>query len=468
MKILVVIANYGTRNDRYLDRVVEEYRSQPWDIDIVVLTNVPKAVTGATRIVVHQPVGDPWTFPFAHKQIFADGADRYDLFIYSEDDTLVTQTNIEAFLAATEVLREDEIAGFMRFEECTAGDRSVCTINGHFHWDPTSVVQRGACTFAYFSNEHAACYMLTRRHLKKALESGGFLLQPYEEKYDLLVTAATDPYTRCGLRKLVSVSNFKNFLVAHLPNKYIGKFGVSLTNVNCQLAALKEIGSGTRGASVLMRTETRLRYQRWSRNYFGPPRLEVLDSIAGSGRRVLSYGSGDGETERAMVENGYQVAVIPLDSVVGACSERAGMEAIYGSGEAVWDAIRGRQFDWIVAIDILHLVPDPVALLQKMRGFLPHGGSVVASVPNVVQARTVWRWLKGDRGLATVGDIPRSGVQAVSSRSIRRWFGDSGFEITAFEPFVTRNELKWNRTACRTLPGVFADQFVVRGEKLAS
>jgi len=106
MKILVAIANYGTKNDRYLDCVLREYRAMPDDVHVVVLSNVSKNFGEGVEVVLKSPKGDPWSFPFAHKRIFAERALDYELFIYSEDDTLITRRNIEAFRKATDVLPE--------------------------------------------------------------------------------------------------------------------------------------------------------------------------------------------------------------------------------------------------------------------------------------------------------------------------------------------------------------------------
>ncbi len=42
MKVLVVLSNYGTKNDPYLQRISEEYRKMPYNVDLVVLSNISK------------------------------------------------------------------------------------------------------------------------------------------------------------------------------------------------------------------------------------------------------------------------------------------------------------------------------------------------------------------------------------------------------------------------------------------
>ena len=209
-RVLVAIASYGTSNDCYLQQIIREYRSMTFDIDIVVLSNVDKKLIPGVECVVGLPTRDPWSLPFAHKKLFADRRDRYDLFIYSEDDILITERNLRAWLDAAPLLAEDEIAGFLRVEYGSNGARSYPDVHARFHWDPSSVRRRGDYVLARFTNEHAACYVLTRQQLRRALNSGGFDVSPHEGSYDLACTAATDPYTQCGLTKLIPRLPFRS------------------------------------------------------------------------------------------------------------------------------------------------------------------------------------------------------------------------------------------------------------------
>jgi len=113
--LIVAIASYGTKNDRYLQSLIHEYRSmERYKADIVVLSNIPKDLASDVEVMLGLPTKDPWSLPFAHKDIFARRLQLYDLFIYSEDDTLITERNIDAFLEMTKVLPDTYIAGFIR------------------------------------------------------------------------------------------------------------------------------------------------------------------------------------------------------------------------------------------------------------------------------------------------------------------------------------------------------------------
>ena len=70
MKVLVVIANHGTKNAEHLNRLLREYRSMSLKVDIVVLSNIPKDLGSDIEVIVGAPTKDPWSLPFGHKRIF--------------------------------------------------------------------------------------------------------------------------------------------------------------------------------------------------------------------------------------------------------------------------------------------------------------------------------------------------------------------------------------------------------------
>jgi hypothetical protein len=240
MRVLVAIASYGTRNDPYLFALVNEYKSMSFEVDIIVFSNLRKYVASGVKVVVVGGAGEhPWALPFAHKQVFADRLESYDLFIYSEDDTLLRQQNIEAFPEVSDILPENEIAGFLRFEETHDGCLNYPDVHGNYHWNADSVRSGGEYTLAVFTNAHAGCYVLTREQLRRAIDSGGFLVAPHCGRYDLICTAGTDPYTQCGFERLVCISHPERFRVQHLPNKYVGTtLGVSGCVLHGQVNAL--------------------------------------------------------------------------------------------------------------------------------------------------------------------------------------------------------------------------------------
>jgi 2-polyprenyl-3-methyl-5-hydroxy-6-metoxy-1,4-benzoquinol methylase len=451
MNILVAMANYGTRNDVYLRRLLDEYRAMPHHLDIVVLSDQPKNLGPGVEVRIERPKGNPWTFPFAHKQILAERCRDYDLFIYSEDDTLITECNINAFLTATEVLREDEIAGFLRYETEPGGTIYCSSVHSHFHWDPRSVVSRGNSLFAFFTNEHSASYILTQKQLRQAIDSGGFLVKPHQGRYDLLVTAATDPYTQCGFKKMINISHLWDFVLPHLPNKYVGQLGVSRDDLNHQIAALKLIANQAHPPAVLFESETKLPAAKWSKAYYEKPRIDIQKQIPANARSVLSYGCGWGELEGLLVQSGMCVTALPIDSVIGACAEARGIRVINGNSDQALSQISTEHFDCVLLLGVLHLLPQPEKVLSQLEALMSPGSVIFATVPNMAQLPILWRRLTGQRGFRHLGNYERTGTQFTSSRTVRRWFEQSKLRIKNVVPIVPLRVKRWATISSKTI-----------------
>ncbi len=439
MKILVAIANYGSKNMGFLSAVIKEYQSMPYRIDIVVLSNIPKKLGPGIEVKVGLPSRNPWSLPFGHKKLFAERANNYDLFIYSEDDTLVTQNNIRAFLDVTRILPEHELAGFLRYEKDSLGKKYYSTVHSHFHWVPGSVKSIGDYTFARFTNDHSACYILTRKQLKMAIDSGGYLVGPHDERYDLLVTAATDPYTQCGLSKAICISHLKDFEIHHLPGVYIRKLGLADGEFRRQIEALlKNAGNGdSRGP--LFPIETRLRQARWSKSYYEKCRNDIIALIPGDLKNVLSIGCGWGATEEALVQKGHKVVVIPLDAIIGACAEAKGAEVICPDFEKAYETISGKRFDCMIFSEVLQHLHDPVRILSRHADVLTEEGIIIISVPNFNNIK-IRRELALERTLSgNMNDFDKTGLHFTTKRKVTKWLKQCNLEaVHSFYGFEGR------------------------------
>lgn len=428
-RVLIAIASYGRGNDHYLARLLDEYRAMSFDIDIVVLSNIDKQLGAGVEMRVGLPSKNPWSLPFAHKTLFAERADEYGLFVYSEDDILITEAHLRAFMAVSAELADDELAGFLRIEKGPDGGVSYPDVHSHFHWEPQSFRSRGEHLLARFTNEHAACYVLTRAQLAKAIGSGGFLVEPHEEKYDLLCTAATDPYTQCGFTKLIPISRLEEFTVHHLSNKYVGRMGVDEPEMQRQIAVLKQVPDSKDNAVELLETETRLPHAAFSKDYYEPRGKELMALIPESARTILSIGCGWGATEMALAGNGLHVTAIPLDRVVSATAADSGVEMVHGDIRATRARLEGRKFDCVLFRNVLHLVPHPVEVLSLFGDLLAPGAPVIIQSPNMHSIPELWHRLRGGR-LRQQSGYERTGAHSVSAGKVCRWCKDAGF-VTA-------------------------------------
>jgi len=430
-RLLVAIASFGEKNLSFLNRIIRQYRSLDLDVEIVVVSEAPKHLDGVEKVVVGLPSSNPWSLPFAHKKIFAENVERFDLFAYSEDDIEVTQRNIDAFLGVTGELKVDEIAGFLRYELSQTGDRFLPDCHGHYHWDPNSVRQRGPYSIAEFTNEHAAFYLLTQPQLKRAIASGGFLREPYEGRYDMLCTAATDPYVACGFRKVICICPLEDFLVHHMSNRYAGVLGLYLASFQEQVETLRKISNNLHPASALCEVESKASHREWSKSYYEEPSRELFKMVPSDATTILSIGCGWGAVEAELARRGASVTALPLDSVIGAFAEKRNLEMIYGSLNECFDRLNGRKFDCVFITDLIHLQPDPKRIIRELLRFVQGNGTVVIGGPNFQSAPLILKRLLRIRGLERLHDYSVSGIQPFAPRDYLSELRSAGFEVNA-------------------------------------
>jgi SAM-dependent methyltransferase len=428
-RVLVALASHGTSNDRYLLRVAQEYRGMSFDVDIVILSNLKKRVAPDIELLVGLPSRNPWSLPFAHKKLFADRIEEYDMFVYSEDDILITENNLRAFLKVTATLREEDLAGFLRIEKGANGAMNYPDVHANFHWDPASIRTRGAYTLAHFTNEHAACYVLTRNQLRKAIESGGFLVEPHEWKYDLICTAATDPYTQCGFTKLIPISHLADFTVHHLSNKYVGKVGVDETEFSAQVDAMLRLATSGCKPMPLLETETGFWRGMYSKDYYEPLSKEVISMIPRQARSVLSIGCGSGITEGWLAERGLRVVAVPLDPVICSSAAARGVEMVLGDFHTAKEKLQNERFDCILYLNVLHLARDPIKILSLFKDVLSIQSAVIIQSPHMLCASTIWRRMCNGPHFLDLGSYNRTRVRLTSPGRVRRWCHIAGLKV---------------------------------------
>lgn len=433
MKTLVAISSYGLSQDQYLMRVVKEYQSMSLDLDIVVMSNIPREVAPGIEVIVGLPdPKDGWSLVYAHKPVFAERLEKYDLFIHTENDILITEKHIQDFLRMSAAVNRDEIPGFLRYEVGPAGEVNFPDIHVSFHWDGRSVVKRGPHTLAYLTNEQAACYLLTQDHLRRAIASGGYVVPPHLGKYGVCESAATDPYTQCGFKKLICISEVDDFLVHHMSNKYVKKLGIERPEFQTLVNTLMDIGNGKRPPSEppLFPTETKLKRARYSKDYYEHVRQDVVSRVPAGTRSVLSLGCGWGETEGYFHNKGMRVVGVPLESVVASCAEARGIEIVNGDFSTARQNLEGREFDCLLLSNVLHLVEDPVAVLSSFASLLSEDAAVVALVPNMLHLPMMRRRMRDDHGLeGLMNGYAENGVHFTSPRIVHRWLRRAGLSV---------------------------------------
>jgi 2-polyprenyl-3-methyl-5-hydroxy-6-metoxy-1,4-benzoquinol methylase len=416
MRILVCIANYGVKNDVYLKAVLNEYRRMPFEVKIVVVSDRPRQLGADVEVQVGLPSKNPYSLPFAHKKVFADRVDEYDLFIYSEDDMLVTETNINTFLKLTGCLPENAIFGFLRYEVDAYGKRYFPDAHRRFHWVLNSVERHGGEIFARYKNDHSAVYMLTKNQLRTAIDSGGFLVSPHEGDYDMRESAATDPYTQCGFRRLLCISHLSDILIHHMPNVYIGKIGIEFEEFEKQIEALLTLSNSN---YELFDTCKKLNVPYWDKWFYEDTDPIIVEALTGPNKRVLSIGAGWGRLEEDVKRMGHFVLAVPIDNVIAASLRYRGIDVVEPNLQSALNQLRGSTFDCLILSNVLQHLNDPQESLRRFTELVGHDGIIIAKIPNF----NFFRYKSN-------GQVSRtdSKFKSIHIQELRQWFDSMGFK----------------------------------------
>ncbi|MFX0000785.1 MAG: hypothetical protein ACFE88_11770 [Candidatus Hermodarchaeota archaeon] len=280
MKLLVVLVNYGTKQLKYLEKMINEFQSMKFEVDIVIHSNIALDYENVEVKVIK--LDNYEHLPFTTRKTIYERRYDYDLYIYSENDHLITQKNIESFLKVTEILPKNYIAGFFQFEKHD-GKAFYPAYHKNFRWDIENAFKIGDYIFAQFTNVHQASFILTRKQLNRVINNFDFLNETFKTKYSLKYRlgesfwhrfrkfyrkylnryyhfsrknfilslfnrfienndflnnilnlnysikcrAGTDIYMYAGLKKVIPISHFDDFLIHHMPNNYKGRLGKS-------------------------------------------------------------------------------------------------------------------------------------------------------------------------------------------------------------------------------------------------
>ncbi len=442
MKLLVAIANFGQNHTEYCHRLISEYRKSGSATDIVILSDVEKDYGPDVQVIVGLPSRNPWSLPFGHRKLFCERRNEYDAYIYSEDDILITKTNIDSFLEVTATLPEGRIAGFTRYEKTSSGTRYLNDIHGSHHWDPQSVEVYKNETFAYLTNEHSACSIMTRDQLRRAIESNGFLVAPHCGNYDLLCTAANDIYTQCGFKKLLCISRFEDFLVHHLPDNYArneGRYQIfAVTSDEAQLE-IDEMIRSRRDGNQLRRLpiSAEVRWEFLRKRYYEKPDDQVLNLVPAECQRILSIGTAMGSTERALHDRGKTVWAVPLNDLMSVPLRKAGIRVTAPIVEESARELSGLTFDLILVSNVLEYYRKPGSLLAIYRRVLERDGKAVIAVANHAYVGFGIRRLLRRSNVFPRRDLTSfedDGLHYVTLKRAREWTREAGMSVVGLVP----------------------------------
>ena len=169
-----------------------------------------------------------------------------------------------------------------------------------------------------------------------------------------------------------------------------------------------------------------------SDSYYSQTRPEMLGLMPNGINRVLEVGCGAGEFAASLKVERPGLVVWGIEPVGAAATvATARLDRVIPQNFVPgMDALVGQQFDCIVFNDVLEHMADPDNMLRECRQYLAPGGSVVASIPNILYFYEITRilitedWEYRDHGI-----LDKTHLRFFTRKSIVRMFTSAGYEI---------------------------------------
>jgi len=234
MRILISIATFGVKNQQYLNKVIDEYKSfKKYETDIIVHGTDPLN-RDDIRFISHE---NPRNTVFFHRSDFVKNQNNYDYFIFTEDDILIKEETIDLCVNRENKIPINHVIGFLRFENTPENNRYLIDlwtdIPGYSYIRERNININQDIYFSV-TNPHQSCYVLSQQKLKYAIENSNYEVNGTEFSADILETASsgifTDWYMGIGvLKKIIPMSknDIENCLIEHLPGNHCNAPGIN-------------------------------------------------------------------------------------------------------------------------------------------------------------------------------------------------------------------------------------------------
>lgn len=167
-------------------------------------------------------------------------------------------------------------------------------------------------------------------------------------------------------------------------------------------------------------------------DYYQQSRPEMLQFIPLDAKRVLDVGCSSGgfgkllKSERA----GIEVWGIEPDQTSATIASNGLDKVINGLFSSDLAEIQNKTFDCVVFNDVLEHTANPGEILEQCKHFLSPGGSVVASIPNILHFYEITNVLiSQDWKYRNDGILDNTHLRFFTKKSIVRLFEDSGYSV---------------------------------------
>ncbi len=190
MKIYYSTAIWAHEQEDFLRQCLTKWEAMPHEVhahvDCTVNLDFTDFKTPVTQYLNPYEEHKKYTQTWHHRARMMTVLDDYDLFVYAEDDILITEENINYYLIETERLPPDKIISFIRVQEDAGSIDCV-------EWKANEAI-RGKEYFTLNLGHYSACFMLNQQQMKTAFKNGLPLKRDKDTPYGVPEQAAWGPY----------------------------------------------------------------------------------------------------------------------------------------------------------------------------------------------------------------------------------------------------------------------------------
>jgi 2-polyprenyl-3-methyl-5-hydroxy-6-metoxy-1,4-benzoquinol methylase len=184
---------------------------------------------------------------------------------------------------------------------------------------------------------------------------------------------------------------------------------------------------------------------------------------------VLEGGVSSGYFARVLTSAGMVVDGLELDPDAAERARQVCRHVWVGDLQAVDDDELDGPYDVLLFGDTLEHIPDPAAVLRRLRTKLRDDGVLVVSIPNFANWAVRLQVLSGRFRYNDRGILDRTHLRFFTEKSVRELFAAGGFEVVDMRGAIPAPLVR-NATFCRVLHRVgnlrrslFTYNFVVAG-----
>jgi 2-polyprenyl-3-methyl-5-hydroxy-6-metoxy-1,4-benzoquinol methylase len=172
----------------------------------------------------------------------------------------------------------------------------------------------------------------------------------------------------------------------------------------------------------------------YGEKYQDRPRLDVVGLLEPPFQSVLEIGCGSGATGQAVKQKfpGVTYFGVELDPVSAASARTVLDRVITGDIEQIdlghHDVLQN-MFDVIICADVLEHLYDPWNVVGTLHRYLRPGGRVIASIPNVQNARVLDNLVGGRWTYCGQGLLDATHIRFFTLHEIRQMFINNGYVV---------------------------------------